>query len=136
MPFHEIGSRAKLAPRKRERIRVGFDTDQTRFRTIRHQGLEKSAGSAANIDHPVAGDKVQLFDNPLAPEMFAGEQTDRPVVKRRQKALAKKRRKFAVIFRRGDIVHAFAPIHPGFDPILADPSRLRMVGDIPSKKEV
>jgi hypothetical protein len=41
-----------------------------------------------------------------------------------------------VIFRRGDIVHAFAPIHPGFDPILADPSRLRMVGDIPSKKEV
>ena len=136
MPFHEIGSRAKLAPRKRERIRVGFDTDQTRFRTIRHQGLEKSAGSAANIDHPVAGDKVQLFDNPLAPEMFAGEQTDRPVVKRRQKALAEQGREFAAIFRRGDITHDFAPIHPGFDPILTDPSRLRMAAHIPTKKEV
>ena len=136
MPFDEIGSRSKLAPRKRERPLVGFDTDQTRFRAIRHQGLEKCTGSAADIDHPVAGDKVQLFDNPLAPEMFAGEQTDRPVVKRRQKALAKKRRKFAVIFRCGDIAHELVSIHPGFDPILTDPSRLRMVVDIPSKKEV
>ena len=136
MPFDEIGSRSKLAPRKRERPLVGFDTDQTRFRAIRHQGLEKCTGSAADIDHPVAGDKVQLFDNPLSPEMFAGEQTDRPVVKGRQKALAKKRRKFAVIFRCGDIVHELVPIHPGFDPILTDPSRLRMVVDIPSKKEV
>ena len=103
VPFDEIGSRAELAPCKRERLRVGLDTDQAGFRAIHHQGLEKSAGSAANIDHPVAGDKVQLFDNPLSPEMFAGEQTDRPVVKGRQKALAKKRRKFAVIFRCGDI---------------------------------
>ena len=70
---YEIGSCVNQAAKAR-RIRVGFDTDQTRFRTIRHQALRK-AGSAANIDHPVAGDKVQLFDNPLAPEMFAGEQT-------------------------------------------------------------
>lgn len=136
VPFDEIGSCAEFAAGNRERSRVGFDTDQPDFRTIRHQGLEKSAGSAANIDHPVAGDKVQLFDNPLAPEMFAGEQTDRPVVKRRQKALAKKRRKFAVTFRCGDIAHELVSIHPGFDPILTDPSRLRMVVDIPSKKEV
>ena len=136
MPFDEIGSRSKLAPRKRERPLVGFDTDQTRFRAIRHQGLEKCTGSAADIDHPVAGDKVQLFDNLLSPEMFAGEQTERPVVKRRQKALAKKRREFAVIFRCGDIAHELVPIHPGFDPILTDPSRLRMALDIPSKKEV
>jgi hypothetical protein len=41
-----------------------------------------------------------------------------------------------VIFRCGDIAHELVPIHPGFDPILTDPSRLRMAVDIPSKKEV
>ena len=136
VPFDEIGSCAEFAAGNRERSRVGFDTDQPGFRTIRHQGLEKGAGPAAHIDDPVARREMQMFDDVLSPEIFAGEYTDCPVGERRKEALAKKRRKFAVIFRCGDIAHGLVSIHPGFDPILTDPSRLRMAVDIPSKKEV
>ena len=132
VPFDGIGSCAEFAAGNRERSRVGFDTDQT----IRHQGLEKGAGPAAHIDDPVARREMQMFDDVLSPEIFAGEYTDCPVGERCKEARAQQRYEIAAIFGRGGIIHDLAPIHPGCAPFLTDPSRLRTTAVIPSKKEV